>query len=162
MLYSNNMSVILSSFKKSKKILNLFDNIKPYSVSRFNPSGYPYERLEFLSAYDVNGNRLRLKGSSPEQYRHEWLKYIVKNKEIVFNWLDNLDNNVHILLCCWCPYSQSIKKQIKNYGSFVCHTGLIGNLINKYRPDIELILDKDRVFMLYRKYLPDNFKNIEV
>ena len=76
--------------------------------------------------------------------------------------MNNLDNNDNDILCCWCPYSNPTRTQIKKYNSFVCHTGLIGKLINKYRPDIDVILDKDRSDKLHNDYKPNKYVVIDI
>ena len=150
------MSILLTSFKKSKKYIKIFPDV--YSVSRWQPYMYHYDVLDFLAAYDIDGERLRLKGSTPDQYKHELYQYYVSRRKEVNDWLISLDNDVNIMLCCWCPYSKTTKKHIKKKGSFICHTGLIGKLVNKYRPDIEIILDQDRHLKLYKPFKPDKYK----
>ncbi len=160
------MSVIITSFKVSDKILKSFPDMELYSVSRWQPKGYFYDVLEFLGAYDKHGKRLRLRGRSEDvnpigEYKKEWLEYITKNWENVDKWLKGLDNDVDIMLCCWCPYSKATKNQMRIYNTFVCHTGLIGRLINKYRPDIQLWLDHDHAINLIDEWKPKSFRTVD-
>ncbi len=158
--YCISMSIILTSFKRSKEILQILPDIDIYSVSRFQPAGYNYNTLEFLGAFNINGNKLTLKGSSIAQYKYSLFEYYVSNMNIIQLWLKTLDIDTDIMLCCWCPYSNNTKNQIKEFGTFVCHTGLIGKLINKYRPDIEILLDNDRHKLLINEYKPNKYKVI--
>jgi hypothetical protein len=74
---------------------------------------------------------------------------------LVKPWLDSLSPDKDIILCCWCPYSESSSKQIKEYGDFACHSGLIGQMIQKNRPDIQVVLDEDRQKYLIKEWRPD-------
>jgi len=152
--------IVLTSFKESKRILKIVPDIDVFSVSRWQPLKYHYDELDFLGAFDIEGNRLRLKNSSISEYKHKLFEYYISRRQEVNEWLLSLDNDKHIMLCCWCPDSTATKKQIKKYGSFVCHTGLIGKLINKFRPDIEILLDNDRHKWLIEEYKPEKYKVI--
>jgi hypothetical protein len=48
------------------------------------------------------------------------------------------------ILCCWCPYSRPAQRQLERFGSFVCHTGVLGEfLVDKFAVPIQY--DQDRV-----------------
>ena len=158
------MSILLTSFKKSLKLKGK-SNIEFYSVSRWQPSNFFYPSLDFLGAYNKNKQRLFLKGrNNPLQsYQHDLFEYYVSQWKKINSWLTSLNNNDKlIVLCCWCPYSNSTKKQIQNFGSFACHTGLIGKIINKYCPEETLYLDIDRHKQLVQEWKPKNYKLMEV
>jgi hypothetical protein len=152
------MPVILTSFKQSVHLREKYPQIEWYSVSRFQPAGFHYDTLEFLGAYDVNGDRLHLQGREDplNGYKTDLFRYYIKNWGWIEKWLESLDNDVMMGLCCWCPYSNSTRIQIKKHGSFACHTGLRGKIINKYRPDIDVLMDDDR-----HKRLVDEWKPIK-
>ncbi len=154
------MSIILTSFKESKRIMDILSTNHIYSVSRWQPYQYTYDVLDFFGAYNIDGDRLRLKDSSISEYKHELYKYYVHRRKDINEWLISLDQKQHIILCCWCPYSKNTQKHIKEKGSFICHTGLIGKIIQKFRPDIEIILDNDRHKWLVDDYKPINYKVI--
>jgi hypothetical protein len=159
------MSILLSSFKKSKEVIKKIPDSCHYSVSRWQPSGFSYNILDFLGAYYKNGNGLLLQNrTNPLQsYQHDLFKYYVSRWEEIVLWLTTIQNSDKlIVLNCWCPYSKATKNQIKNFGSFACHTGLIGKIINSYFPDIELYLDKDRHQMLVPEWKPKNYKLMEI
>jgi hypothetical protein len=60
-----------------------------------------------------------------EGYTTRYRKHLVKNWPAVKRWLDSLDPNKDIYLCCW-----------ERTG--FCHRFLVAKLIAKFRPDIEL------------------------
>lgn len=145
--------IILTSFKKSKKFKG-----EKYSVARWQPQGFNYKSLDFLAAKNRFGNALHLssyRGASLSEYKKDWLDTIFLNWEEVDNWIFNLENEKkEIVLCCWCPYSKSTQEQIKKYGVFACHTGLIGQLIKEHASDIRVILDDDRKNFLVKEWRP--------
>jgi hypothetical protein len=145
------MSVVLTSFKHAKT----FSGDK-FSIARFQPKGFSFAELRFLAATDKDGNKMLLRNyidpipgyekALREAYKFRW--------PAIRGWLDNLMPENDIVLCCWCPYSNSTADQIKEFGTFACHGGLIGMMIAKYRPDIEIILDKDRQERLLPEWNP--------
>lgn len=152
------MAVIITSFKESDNILRTYRDVTPYSVSRWQPKGYFYETLIELAAYDIHGNRLHLKGSSLDGYKDEWLAYIRSNITWLNKWLTSLDPYDNILLSCWCPHSNATRRQMKQYKTFVCHTGLIGRVINKFRPDMPVFMDQEHHESLIPEWKPENYK----
>jgi hypothetical protein len=51
-----------------------------------------------------------------------------------------------LALCCWCPYDHAAKRQLNDYGSFVCHSWPAGTFLSErgYR----VFRDKDRAKMV--------------
>lgn len=146
------MPVILTSFKKS-----LYYKGSKYSVARWQPQGFDYLSLDFLAAKDRKGNALHLSSfpSSPlTGYRGEWFAAIKTRWSEIEDWFYRLQSHKYIVLCCWCPYSKATQEQIKRFGTFACHTGLIGQLIAKHKPEIGIILDDDRKNFLVKEWRP--------
>ena len=158
------MPIILTSFKKSVNIKRSFPETEMFSVSRWQPTGFHYEVLEFLGAYDINGNKINLKGRRDplNRYKNDLFKYYIQNWPTIQKWLDSIDNSVMISLSCWCPHSISTINQKKDFGTFACHTGLIGKIINKYRPDVEILMDKDRHLNLVPEWKPEKYSLINI
>ncbi len=139
-------------------MINIPDS-QVYSVARWQPQGYSFNELLFLSATDKYGNKLLLRNfDNPIEDYQKALKegYKVRWSEIK-RWLDSLDEEKHIVLVCWCPYSISTQEQIKHHNNFCCHTGLIGKMINRHRPDITVVLDEDRDKYLCKEWKPDRY-----
>ncbi|MCK5021579.1 MAG: hypothetical protein KAS32_31515, partial [Candidatus Peribacteraceae bacterium] len=116
-----------------------------YSVSRMQPSGFTYEDLPFLAARDISGRKLSLKESGTDGYKQMLYDFYdsVMDTEIK-PWVESLNPSNIDVLCCWCPFSESTRNQIKEHGTFVCHTGLIGKMVHEMRPEIEIYMDMDR------------------
>ena len=151
--------VILTSFQKSKG----FGGDK-FSVARFQPKGFKYPDLLFLAAQDKRGQKMALDNyiepvagfakALHEAYMSRW--------NDIEPWLNSLTENKDIVLCCWCPYSDSSKEEVKLFGTFACHSGLIGQLINKHRPDITVMLDADRQRRLIEQWKPKAYITEEI
>ena len=153
--------IVITSFKESVNIRKYqsFIDANTYSVARFQPKHFDYIQLHFLSAKDVNGNRLRLTGENKFQtYKSKLLEYYKTQKSDIHNWLKSLRNDDKDLICCWCPYSNTTKNQMNVFGTFVCHTGIVGQLINVARPDIDVYMDEDHHKFLIDEYKPYNYK----
>ena len=125
-----------------------------FSVARFQPEGFDYPALEFLSAVDKNGDKLLL--GDPLEFEDRLKEGFKARWNEIDEWLKSLSNDRHIALACWCPYSKQSQKQLKEHGSFYCHTGLIGKLIKQHRPEIEIILDDDRENHLAVNWKPES------
>lgn len=142
--------VVFTSFRKSQNF-----NGEKFSIARFQPKGYRYKELRFLAAEDEKGGKILLRNfENPiEDYREVLRRSFKARGTAIRGWLESLSPDVDIVLCCWCPYSKSTQEQIKKRGSFVCHSGLIAQMIRKYRPDVPVELDDDR-----QKYLIDEWR----
>jgi hypothetical protein len=155
--------IILTSFENSKKMMKrqmfqMVSSVNLYSVSRNQPAGFSYIDLPFLAARDVQGNKLTLKDGI-DVYKEKLMEFYrsVWDSDIVPWVMELVPGNIDIV-CCWCPYSNSTRKQMSVYNSFVCHTGIIGDVINDINPDIEVYMDMDRHNYLISEYKPDKYK----
>ena len=154
------MPVILSSFKRYGHLARCL-GYKPraFSVARFQPRGSRYPELSFLAppsdmAAPRNYGALEdflafYETSLKESYAGRW--------NDVKSWLDSLDRDDVTALLCWCPYTGLAEEQLKQFGRFACHTGLIGKMLNRHRPDIEVWLDRDHA-KLVDEWLPTTFE----
>lgn len=143
--------LVLTSFKKAKNY-----NGQKFSIARFQPSGFAFAELSFLAATDKDGNKLLLRDfrSPMEGYEKALFEGYATRWDKIKTWLDSLQEDKTVVLCCWCPYSESTKNQIREFGTFCCHSGLIGKLVNRYRPDISVVLDSDRKYKLVERWKP--------
>lgn len=144
--------VVITSFKKSKNYRG-----DKYSIARFQPKGFVFPTLQFFAAVDTNGEKLTIDevASDIDVYEKQLLAGYKKRWNKIKKWLDSLEEHKTIVLCCWCPYSNPAKAQLRELGKFCCHSGLVGQLINKYRPDITILLDDDRKRKLISRWQPE-------
>ena len=156
--------IILTSFKESVNLLKHsgLSDANVYSVARFQPEGFNYINLPFFAAQDADGNKLRLRGRKDplNDYRKDLWKYYKSVWPDIREWVDALDNKSIDMLCCWCPHASHSKDQMRIYGNFVCHTGLIGRLISSLRRNIDIYMDNDHSVHLVEEYKPLTFKQL--
>lgn len=139
------MPVLLTSFGVSKY---LDKSWTCYSIARRQPKGFAYPTLSFLAPRDSHGRSLLLrlfKKNPASSYRRAYFDQIERRKDRVRDWFREIDPNENIALCCWCGMSQNKSRdQVYSHGTFVCHTMLVGQLLTKNRPKIQVLVDRDR------------------
>ena len=151
------MAIILTSFECADK----YNGLK-FSVARFQPKGSRLKTIPCLIPIDKDGEAISTKDHpSPEAYKVAVSDAYKTRWVEIADWLNSLKTEVDIVLVCWCPYSKSQEKHLRHTGNFFCHTGLIGQLIQKHRPDIEVILDEDREIALMQEFKPEPGKCIK-
>jgi hypothetical protein len=155
------MIVLTSFFQYERDMKALHEDrydrwAEAYSVARWQPKGIrPLPELRPLAAEDKHGERMLLRNyENPVTGYADALReaYAARWKPIKA-WLDELDNRV-IYLCCWCPHSKQTRLQIEKFGTFCCHNGLIGKMVEKHRPDIAVVMDKARENFLHPEWKP--------
>jgi hypothetical protein len=60
----------------------------------------------------------------------------------VERWVETTADHEHTWVCCWCPYDTAAKRQIEEWGTFVCHTAAVGLVLE--RMGLPVVYDKDR------------------
>jgi hypothetical protein len=142
-------NVLITSFFNARK----YELENKFGVACWKPDWCKHNDLEFLFPKDKNLNRLRLRNfngsilayvdSLREGYESRWNE--------IEQWLESLKKDQQYILCCWCPNSSTAKEQIKEFGTFFCHTALIGKMIRIHRPDLIVKLD----YMRETKSVPE-------
>lgn len=136
-------TVILTSFKKLKH----YGHAEPYSIAVFQPKGFNLPSLPFLFPVDERGCRIML-----EHYTQPGIEYPAALRQayrarwtIIQKWMRSLlERTKDLALCCWCPYTQIAKQEIKIDNCFYCHSGLIAKMLVKHCPQVSVLLDDDR------------------
>jgi hypothetical protein len=135
-------NILLTSFLNARN----YDLNNKFSVASWKPNWCTYKEISCLFPYDINGLRLRLRNceNSVDQYVNELREGYSDRWDQIESWLESLKTDEQYILCCWCPHSKPSKESIKNFGSFFCHTTLIGKMIKTHRPELIVKLDQDR------------------
>jgi len=65
----------------------------------------------------------------------------------IWKWADaaRLLEGVVTWVCCWCPYDQAAKRQLAEYGTFVCHLAAVGRMLNQLGFKIQYDQDRTRM-----------------
>ncbi len=157
MIHISPPQVILTSFHRSQRMQG-----QKFSICRFQPAGFDLPELRFLAAEDSRGRKLQIKDAGgPEKFAELYRESLASRWKEVKDWLDSIRKAPSpILLLCWCPYSEETKVSVKTGGTFLCHSGLIGKLINKHCPEVRLLLDEDRARRLDARWRPERYEVI--
>jgi len=131
-----------------------------FSICRFQPAGFELPELRFLAAEDANGQKLRIKDDGgPERFAQLYREALASRWNEVKDWLDSIRRAPGpILLLCWCPFSEETKASVKSDGTFLCHSGLVGKLVNRQCPEARLMLDEDRARRLDVRWRPERYE----
>ncbi len=147
--------IILTSFHRAKRMQG-----DKFSICRFQPAGFALPELRFFAAEDANGQKLRIKDAGgPERFAQLYSEALAARWKEVKDWLDSIKKAPSpILLLCWCPFSEETKASVKTDGTFFCHSGLIGKIINMHCPEVRLMLDEDRAHRLDVRWQPEKYQ----
>lgn len=64
----------------------------------------------------------------------------------VEDWIAGLTTRFNVI-CCWCPYDKAAKRQLQEWGTFVCHTAAVGQFLEELGFDVGI--DEDRYKMVW-------------
>lgn len=139
--------IILSSFFKRDE--EYPENVA-FSAAVYQPKGFKFEKVAWTDIRDERGRWTRprefLDYLDPVvAYRDAlWTVYLQRDAAIqawLYDW-----NKEDPVLCCWCPYDSAAKRQIKEWGSYICHTAVIGKFLqHRYQIDVEYDKDRDKM-----------------
>jgi hypothetical protein len=131
-----------------------------FSICRFQPAGSALPELRFLAAEDAGGRALRIRNAGGvERFAHLYREALASRWNEVRDWLDSIKRAPGpILLLCWCPFSEETKASVRSDGTFLCHSGLVGKLLNRQCPEARLLLDEDRARRLDARWRPERYE----
>lgn len=139
-------TVLITSFRRSKTL-----DFATYSVAVYQPKGFNYPELTMLKILDggrwiMPHNFIRF--DEPLHAYHQALRNLYHEREQhIRAWL--AEDSLAVAICCWCPYEKAAQRQLKEWGTFVCHTSVVGEILQEY--GAQVFYDADRRLM---KVLP--------
>lgn len=136
------MQVYFTSFFKAK---DLPEGVIPYSAAVYQPKGFNFEKVAWTDIRkDGKWTRPREFLDCPNPlhgYREAMLDLYESRYEEALEWANSLREPV--ALCCWCPYDRAAQRQLKDFGSFVCHTAVLSEFCSE-RLGLPVWEDSDR------------------
>lgn len=143
------MRALITSFQRSHGLEAVF------SAAVYQPKGYNYPKAEWADIRrDGVWTRPRdfLDTEDPLRNYHVALfNLYVSRREEISLWLAQVSTFWgEFVLCCWCPYDRAAQRQLVEHGSFVCHTAVIGEILENQH-SVQVFYDSDRQRM---KQLP--------
>lgn len=145
---SSRPSIYLTSFFKEKELPS---DIRRYSAAVFQPKGYNFPKASWTDIRDSAGQWTRprnfLGGRNPaESYRAALLGIYNGRVDEAREWLASVESRSAALLC-WCPYDKAAQRQIEEWGSFICHTAVLGEFL-RTEFGVPVWYDADRLQLL--------------
>lgn len=61
---------------------------------------------------------------------------------------DHFDQHEDVALCCWCPYDKAAQRQLRDYGSFVCHSWPVETFLLELGVPVVRDIDRERMVRL--------------
>jgi hypothetical protein len=103
-----------------------------FSIAVYQPHWMP--QLPKLDVFDIRDHG---KWTRPRDFvdredplkayaEHLWRLYDERHHEISKT-LAGLPEEA--ALCCWCPYDKAAQRQLQQFGSFVCHSEVVGQVL---------------------------------
>jgi hypothetical protein len=155
------MSVLLTSFKRyHDDIAYPYPTMPGYSIAVYQPSWY--EPLPKLDLFDIRrhagtwtrprdfitvGHDPAKADSTLLRAYHDTLLTMYRDRYAALKYKDlgELAYN-DVALCCWCPYDKAAKRQLDDYGSFVCHSWVVESFLKEL--GVKVVRDLDRKDMV--------------
>lgn len=100
-------------------------DVPAFSIAVSQPEGFDLPELECFKPIDAKGKWLSKRDDS---FRKSYEETLNRNQAEVAEWVDSIDSDV--ALCCWC--------KSKDYELDRCHRILIGILLKRLRPDLDI------------------------
>jgi hypothetical protein len=138
--------IYLTSFAKSK---HLPDTIERWSAAVYQPKGFSYPKAEWADIRDETGDWIRPRRFVDEPsprlaYRQALLDHYEARRDEAMAWLADKND---VALLCWCPYERAAVRQMKDWGSFICHTSVLGEFAATLDNTQPVWFDSDRLAM---------------
>jgi len=116
-----------------------------WSAAVYQPKGYNFPKAAWADIRDSSGAWIRprnfLDSSDPAAaYFERMYEHFMARSFDIAEWYSACDGVPG--LCCWCPYDKAARRQLAEFGSFICHTGPIAAVLTDL--GYEVVLDKAR------------------
>ena len=143
--------IYLTSFKKFHQLPS---SVKIWSAAVYQPKGLTLPKADWTDIRDDEGQwirpRLFLAEDKPLQAYRQRLLDLYENRILQANaWRSGLTGDN--ALCCWCPYDQAAERQLEEWGSFVCHTAVLGEFLAAIGEAVWYDSDRLRLAVLSQK-----------
>ena len=139
----------LTSFRMRHEL----HKVELYSAAIYQPKGYNYPEADCFKITGKDGRWIRprefIQYKNPVSAYTDALMRLYDSRSLkISKFLKRSDAaNSNIALCCWCPYERAAQRQLKEWGSFICHLSVIGWWLHYRYKKIPVWLDRDRLQM---------------
>lgn len=149
--------IILTSFQQRHLMKDILKQWQPkwkaYSIAVYQPQWF--DTLPKCSAFNIlDKNNIWIRPRNYEKFRKPLVQYGQDLYELyhtrrarIERWLTLIQKYERVYLCCWCPYDRAAQRQIKQHGTFVCHSAAVEWFLRE-NFGIVCIRDNDRDKMI--------------
>lgn len=120
----------------------------------YQPRGYTYPKVAWTDIRQ-NGKWVRprnfLDSPDPAKAYYEAMLEMYRSRMPEAKWWLSCISGRDIALCCWCPHDRAAKRQLEEFGTFICHTGPLGTFLEELGVDVEYDHLRDRMYRLERE-----------
>ncbi len=139
--------IYLTSFMRSAE---LPPGIELWSAAVYQPRGFEFPKARCFDIRDFTNRWIRPREYMAEKqpllmYRKALLKLYRGRANRILKWLGERKGH-NIALCCWCPYERAAQRQLKEWGSYVCHLSVVGEYLADNTKEL-IWYDSDRLKM---------------
>lgn len=126
---------------------------EPVSVAVYQPRGLEFPKVEWTDIRNEAGKWTRprefLDEDDPaEAYWAAILELYDTRLEEARAWAENASEFVAMM--CWCPYDKAAQRQLQEFGSFICHTGPLGEwIVDNLKVSVGYDTDRNRMYGIY-------------
>jgi hypothetical protein len=116
------------------EITNLPEGVKPWSAAVYQPKGYELPKAEWTDIRDKSGRWIRPRefigtDNPPAAYREALYELYNSRMIPALQWYNKV-RGTDVALCCWCPHDKAAQRQLEEFGSFICHTAVLGEWLH--------------------------------
>lgn len=131
---------LITSFQRAFQL-----PVPAFSAAVYQPQGYSLPKADWADIRR-NGTWTRPRdfvgqGEDPLLLYHQALLNLYAERwDEIEHWIRSVGND--FALCCWCPYDRAAQRQLHEHGSFVCHTAVVGEVLQDH--GVRVWYDEDR------------------
>lgn len=150
--------ILLTSFKRAAENEDDWPSAYIWSSSVYQPDWLPQrpkaEWMDIRPGRTGKWIRPRLFVDQEEPlngYFEALLELYESRLPAVERWIEATATYEHTWIACWCPYDKAAKRQLDEWGTFVCHTAAVGYFLEEQ--GLSVNLDRDRHKMVWPNFV---------
>jgi hypothetical protein len=142
--------ILITSFFKAKEA----GADECWSAAVYQPKGYTFPKAAWADIRDERGNWIRprnfLDAADPAMAYYQCMcEHFMARSSDIERWVEEREGVP--ALCCWCPFDRAAKRQLEEFGSFICHTGPIATVLEELGYEVGLDKDRENMYTMGRK-----------
>jgi hypothetical protein len=139
-------TVHFTSFKELEK-----EAVGPaFSIAVFQPKGFDLPKAYWADIRDPR-TRTWIRPREFERYWDPlaayrdalWGHYLAR-KDAIRDFFSIAEEHPFLTLVCWCPYERAAQRQLREFGTFVCHSEVVRGFL-AFELGLETTVDDDRL-----------------